>query len=165
MLLKEFLWIRRFFDRKTVQYSHGSHCKPSIVKRPIRFSTGQHGLIGSDFSVDENLVLFHLKFLALNSDSEYEDLSEEVKEKQRETGGKGHEMWAAGAGGLREYVSALSGSEATTAEPRDAARGNYSLNQGKMDLNKRRLHGYPFRVVQEREASVIRLPEDWLDLL
>ena len=42
-------------------------CKPSVVKRPILFSTGQHGLIGSDFSVDESLVLFHLKFLALNS--------------------------------------------------------------------------------------------------
>ena len=74
-------------------------------------------------------------------------------------------MWAAGAEGLREYVSAFSSSEAVTAEPRDAASGYYTLNQAKMDVEKRRLHGNPFRVVEERQASVIKLPERWLDLL
>ena len=137
-------------------------CKPSILKRPSRFSVGLHGLIDDEFSVDSNLILFHLKFLALNEPEYYEALSGEAK--RSSTGGS--KLWAAGFEGLRQRVSEVNhaGASLPVMEPQKAAIGCYSMDQSRLKPEAR-VAGNPFRVAGEGSSSAFALPERWLDLV
>ncbi len=140
-------------------------CKPSVLKSPKTLSIGQHGLIGSRFALDENLVLIHLKFLALNPPDFYRRVSDEVAAAAAADRKVGNEFWAAGLGRLKEYAASMGdpGSAIPTLEPREASRGCYSFDQSRLppgaDI------GDSFRLAPAGRARVFALPERWLDLV
>ncbi len=140
-------------------------CKPSILKRPVRLSIGQHGVIGGRFSLDTNLVLIHLKFLALNPPTFYGNISKEVAEVAKVDRRVGNEFWAEGLARMKEHTASLGdpGAAIATLEPREASLGCYSFNQSRMPPGAG--IGNAYRVVPEKPAQVFALPERWLDLV
>jgi hypothetical protein len=141
-------------------------CKPSIFKRPVRLSTGQHGLLDGKFSVDPNLALFHLKFLAINQASDYDLLAEEVRSEWQAKGRIRSKTWGEGFAGLREYAMTLGhpNKELPVLEPRAASVGYYSMDQSKLKPYQR-VGGNPFRVAAVGDPPMFSLPEHWLDMI
>ena len=82
-------------------------CKPGVLRRPVAFSLGQHGLMGDRFDVDPNLALFHLKFLALNEVADYEALAREVVAELGPDKPERQLLWSKGFDGLRERARSV----------------------------------------------------------
>jgi hypothetical protein len=137
-------------------------CKPSVMKRPVTLSTGQHGVIGDRFTMDAGLVLFHLKYLALNPVGYYDDLADEVGAQAQ--GRTRQALWSSGFEGLRGRAASFEGAveDLPVREPREAAEGCFSMDQTK-DAGKAR--GGPFRVMQGKSPAMFALPERWLNLV
>ena len=140
------------------------HCKPSVFKRPAILSGGQHGLIGSDFSIDPNMMLFHLKWAGLNDESYHDDLAKEVLKERQLRGLDLQKLWSEGFAGLKKSALAFGGEHGAlpVLEPQEAAEGCYALPKAGL---RRWLNGRPspYRVIEKRSSKIFALPERWLD--
>lgn len=133
--------------------------KPAVLKAPARFAAGQHTLGEGTFTLDDNLALFHLKYLALNDATYYRDLAQEVRAAAKATGRPVRQrLWARGAEGLKEMVARLDGTDDTrVSTPREEAR---QLSMAPVSPGDARL-----RVVGPKRGSLFRLPPPWQAVL
>ena len=141
-------------------------CKPSILRRPVEFWLGQHGLIGDRFDVDSNLALFHLKFLALNEVADYEELAGEVLAELGPGKPPRQELWSKGFEGLRERAAHYADPQPglKVCEPRRAAEGMYALSKPAV-TRAFRTRAHLYRAVEVREARPFAVAQPWPDLV
>lgn len=54
----------------------GKYSKPCVVDKPLKFSNGAHGLLGTDFELDPDLLLIHLHYVTPDYMQRMEDRKE-----------------------------------------------------------------------------------------